>query len=186
MAGERITEALELGIEDLRVVREWEEARAANPNLAPPQRHAIFMALGGISAEVHVMNVLQKIKAAALHDALLVLPFASVPMLFTFLNIFAVRSMNIPLTCRILFFMLKTHHKQIVASKTMRVMLDGIRVNLRQALRRQKDEMGYNIAALKVVGMQIEESSIKNYVDETWEDANENRVVKKRTFVHVA
>ena len=186
MAGEKITEALELGIEDLRVVREWEEAKAANPNLAPPQRHAIFIAFGGISAEAYVLNVLQKIKAAALHDALLVLPFASIPMLFTFLNIFALRSMHIPLTCRILFFMLKTHHKQIVASKTMRTMLDGIRVNLRQALRKQKDEMGYNIAALKVVGMQIQESSIKNYVDETWDDETEDRAVKKRTFVHVA
>ncbi|KAH8893773.1 WD40 repeat-like protein [Thozetella sp. PMI_491] len=187
MAGERITEALELGIADLNVMQEWEAARAANPNLAPPQRHAIFMALGGISAEVHVMNVLQKIKAAALHDALLVLPFASVPMLFTFLNLFALRSMNIPLTCRILFFMLKTHHKQIVASRTMRAMLDGIRVNLRLALKRQKDEMGYNIAALRVVGMQIQESSIKDYVDENWDEAaDDGRAARKRAFVHVA
>ncbi|KAM7192263.1 WD domain containing protein [Naviculisporaceae sp. PSN 640] len=189
MAGERIAEALELGMEDLNVVREWEEARSSNPNLAPPQRNAIFLALGNISAETHVMNVLQKIKASALHDALLVLPFSTVPMLFTFLNIFATRSMNIPLTCRILFFMLKTHHKQIVASKTMRAMLDGIRVNLRGALKRQKDEMGYNIAALKVVGMQIKEKSIKDYVDEKWEEEEAesgSRAVKKRAFVHVS
>lgn len=186
MAGERISEALELGMADLNVVKEWEEAKLNNPNIAPPQRSPIFMALGGISAETHVMNVLQRIKAAALHDALLVLPFATVPMLFTFLNIFAMRSMNIPLTCRILFFMLKTHHRQIVASKTMRAMLDGIRMNLRQALKRQKDEMGYNIAALKVVGMQIKEKSVKDYVDENWEDEDESRTVKKRAFVHVS
>jgi U3 small nucleolar RNA-associated protein 12 len=133
------------------------------------------------------MNTLQRIKASALHDALLVLPFAMVPLLFTFLNIFAMRSMNIPLTCRILFFMLKTHHRQIVASKTMRAMLDGIRMNLRQALRRQKDEMGYNIAALKVVGMQIQEKSVKDYVDEKWDEEEEkNKTVRKRAFVHVA
>lgn len=186
MAGERITEALELGMADLNVVKEWEEAKSNNPNIAPPQRNPIFMALGGISAETHVMNVLQRIKAAALHDALLVLPFATVPMLFTFLNIFAIRSMNIPLTCRILFFMLKTHHRQIVASKTMRAMLDGIRMNLRNALKRQKDEMGYNIAALKVVGLQIKEKSVKDYVDENWEEEDQSRSVKKRAFVHVS
>lgn len=189
MAGERIEEALVLGAADLNAVREWEEAKRTNPNAAPPQRNPIFVMLGNISAEQYVMGVLQKIKAAALHDALLVLPFASVPMLFTFLDIFARRSMNMPLTCRILFFMLKTHHKQIVASRTMRAMLDGIRVNLRDSLRRQKDEMGYNIAALKVVGMQMAESSIKGFVDEKWDEAREKEeaaAVKKRAFVHVS
>ncbi|KAJ3492803.1 hypothetical protein NLG97_g5133 [Lecanicillium saksenae] len=107
-------------------------------------------------------------------------------MLFTFLNIFALRSMNIPLTCRILFFMLKTHHKQIVASRAMKTMLDGIRANLRATLKKQKDEMGFNLAALKVVGMQIRENSIKDYVDETWEEENTERSAKKRGFVHVA
>lgn len=185
MAGERIQEALELGMADLHVVKEWEEAKAANPNMAPPQRHTIFLALNNISAEEYVMSVLQKIKASALHDALLVLPFATVPMLFTFLNLFALRSMNIPLTCRILFFMLKTHHHQIVASRTMRAMLDGIRTNLRRALKKQKDEMGYNIAALKIVGMQIQDKSVKDYVDENWEE-DDGQNVRKRAFVHVS
>ena len=186
MAGERITEALELGMADLNLIKEYEEAKLANPNAVPPQRNPIFIALGNITAEAHVMSVLQRIKASALHDALLVLPFASVPMLFTFLNIFAMRSMNIPLTCRILFFMLKTHHRQIVASRTMKAMLDGIRTNLRAALKKQKDEMGINIAALKVVSSQIREQSVKDYVDETWEEENTERSAKKRTFVHVA
>lgn len=186
MAGERIVEALELGMTDLSVVKEWEQAKLSNPNVAAPQRDMVFMALGNISAEVYVMNVLQRIKASALHDALLVLPFSTVPLLFTFLNIFALRSMNIPLTCRILFFMLKTHHKQIVASKTMRAMLDGIRSNLRRVLKKQKDEMGYNIAALKIVGMQIQEQSIKDYVDENWDEENDGRDTKKRGFVQVS
>ncbi|TQV99793.1 WD repeat protein [Cordyceps javanica] len=186
MAGERIAEALDLGMADLNLMKEYEQAKEINPNAAAPQRHIVFMALGNITAETYVMSVLQKIKAAALHDALLVLPFASVPMLFTFLNIFTMRSMNIPLTCRILFFMLKTHHKQIVASRAMKTMLDGIRANLRATLKKQKDEMGFNLAALKVVGMQIRENSIKDYVDDTWEEENLERSAKKRGFVHVA
>lgn len=186
MAGERIAEALEVGIADLNLLKEYEEAKLTNPHAVPPQRNVIFVALGNISAEQHVMSVLQRIKASALHDALLVLPFASVPLLFTFLNIFAIRSMNIPLTCRILFFMLKTHHRQIVASRTMKTMLDGIRSNLRAALKKQKDEMGFNIAALKVVGMQIRDNSIKDYVDETWDEDSTERSAKKRAFVQVA
>ncbi|EHL00860.1 putative Uncharacterized WD repeat-containing protein C3D6.12 [Glarea lozoyensis 74030] len=185
MAGEKIAEALEIGMADLRLVEEWEVAKSTQPNMAPPARNPLFMALGGISAEVHVLTVLQRVKAAALQDALLVLPFATVPMLFTFLNIFASRLMNIPLTCRVLFFMLKTHHRQIVASRTMRVMLDGIRSNLRLALKKQKDEMGYNLAAMRVIGAQVKEKGVKDYVDEdTWEEDNGNQ--KKRGFVQVS
>ncbi|KXX78292.1 WD repeat-containing protein 3 [Madurella mycetomatis] len=187
MAGERIAEALELGMADLAVIREWEEAKLLNPNIAPPQRNPVFVALGNISAETYVLNTLQRIKASSLHDALLVLPFSTVPLLFTFLNLFALREMNIPLTCRILFFMLKTHHKQVVSSRTMRAMLEGIRTNLRAALRRQKDEMGYNIAALRVVGMQLREKNVKDYVDETWdEDEKEKKAVRKRAFANVS
>ena len=186
MAGERIAEALELGMADLEIMQEWEVAKGSNPNTAAPPRNPLFMALGGISAEEHVLTVLQRIKAAALQDALLVLPFATVPLLFTFLNIFATKSMNIPLTCRILFFMLKTHHKQIVASRTMRLMLDGIRGNLRAALKRQKDEMGYNLAALRIVGNQVKERGVKDYVDEETWDVDEVKNVKKRGFVQVS
>ncbi|KAF6841506.1 WD domain-containing protein [Colletotrichum plurivorum] len=186
MAGERIAEALEIGIADLNLLQEWEDAKRTNPHAPPPQRNPIFVALGNITAEAHVMSVLSRIKASALHDALLVLPFSTVPMLFTFLNIFAKRAMNIPLTCRILFFMLKTHHRQIVASRTMRAMLDGIRANLRAALRRQKNEMGFNIAALKVVGMQLQEKSVKDYVDENWDEGDDSKSVRKRAFVQVS
>ncbi|KAK0716995.1 hypothetical protein B0T26DRAFT_707991 [Lasiosphaeria miniovina] len=189
MAGERIAEALTLGMEDLNTMQEWEAAKVSNPHLAPPQRHTIFVALGNITAEVYVMSVLQRIKASALHDALLVLPFASVPMLFTFLNLFALRSLNIPLTCRILFFMLKTHHRQIVASRTMRAMLDGTRANIRAALKRQKDEMGFNIAALRVVGLQLQDMSVKEYVDDKWDadvEAANASALRKRAFVHVS
>ena len=186
MAGEKITEALEIGMVDLEMMREWEAAKERQPSVAPPPRNPLFMALGGISAEKHVLNVLQKIQAAALHDALLVLPFTQLPMLFTFLNIFATRSMNIPLTCRILFFMLKTHHRQIVATKTMRTMLDEIRDSLRQSLQRQKNEMGYNLAALRFIGAQIKEKGVTDYIDESnWDEDDANKK-RKRGFVQVA
>ncbi|KAL5320557.1 hypothetical protein ACEPPN_011366 [Leptodophora sp. 'Broadleaf-Isolate-01'] len=184
-AGEKIAEALELGMADLAVIREWEEAKISQPNIAPPSRNILYTALGGITAEQHVLQVLQSIKAAALHDALLVLPFSKLPSLFTFIHIFCTRSMNIHLTCRIHLFMLRTHHRQIVASKTIRPVLEEIRVNLRRALKRQKDEMGFNLAALRVIGSQLEQRGVKDYVDEdTWEKETEGK--KKRGFVQIA
>ena len=188
MAGEKIAEALEVGMADLAVMNEYYQAKATQPNLAPPQRDPIFLAYNHISAEAHLLNVIQKIKAAALQDALLVLPFDKVASLFTFLRIWAERQWNMPLTCRILFFMLKTHHKQLVASKSLRPMLDAIREQLRGALQTQKDEMGFNLAALRFVGRRMGEMGKKQYVDEeVWE---EEEVVgkgrKKRGFVDIA
>lgn len=193
MAGERIAEALEISLFDLEIMEEWYAAKATQPTIALPARNPIFMAFGNISAEAHVLGVVQKIKAAALQDALLVLPFEKVTSLFTFLRIWAERQWNMPLTCRILFFMLKTHHRQIVASKTMRPMLDEIREHLRRALQGQKDEMGFNLAALKFVGKQLREKETSYYVDEEmWEKEEKGggggggKSRKKRAFVDIA
>ncbi|PGG95753.1 U3 small nucleolar RNA-associated protein 12 [Blastomyces parvus] len=188
MAGEKIAEALDLGVEDLALMREWKELKLSNPNAAPPSRNPVYLALGNISAERHVLQIIRKIPAAALQDALLVLPFSKLPALFTFLNIWAKNGWEIPLTCRVLCFMLKTHHRQIVASKMMRPMLDGIRGNLRRVLARQKDEMGFNIAALKFIGNQVRERGRSDYIDEElWEkEEQQEKGSKKRYFVNVS
>ena len=188
-AGEKIAEALEVGAVDLATVDEWKQMKETQPNLAPPQRNPIYLAFGNISAEQYLLNVVQKIPAASLQDALLVLSFEKVSILFTFLQLWAQRQWNMPLTCRILFFMLKTHHNQIVASKTMRPMLNSIRGTLRKVLQQQKDEMGFNLAALTFVGSQIRNMGTKEYVDEkSWEEEEEKgeRGKRKRAFIDVA
>jgi U3 small nucleolar RNA-associated protein 12 len=65
-------------------------------------------------------------------------------------------------------------------------MLDGIRNNLREALKRQKDEMGYNLAALRVVGSQVREKGVKQYIDEEIWDEEDKKNQRKRGFVHVS
>ncbi|KAI9762387.1 MAG: hypothetical protein M1835_008037, partial [Candelina submexicana] len=190
-AGEKIAEALELGIADYNLMREYATQKCSQPNTnlaPPPQRNPLFLALGNISAEQHLLNTFQRIPAPALTDALLVLPFASLPALFTFLNIFIEKGWNIPLTCRILFFMLKTHHRQIVASKGLRTLLDGLRGNLRSVLQTKKDEMGFNLAALRVLGEKVRERGERGFVDEeAWEEEHMvGRGRKKRGFVDVA
>lgn len=188
-AGERIQEALELGINDLNLLRDWEEQRKINPSVAPPQRHIVFMAQGNISAEVYVMNVLSKIRSAALPDALRVLRFSELPALFIFLKLFAQRGMNVTLTCKILFFMLKAHHRQIVGTQTMRALLDDIRYALRTQLANQRDMVGFNVAALRTIGKRLEEKGVRHFVDEEWEAEEAKRKtlsVKKRGFVQIS
>jgi U3 small nucleolar RNA-associated protein 12 len=184
-AGERIQEALDLGLEDLEVVRAWELQRKANPKIAPPQRNPLYMALGNISAERHVLNTLAKIPAAQLHDALLVLPFASLPALFTFISIWVQKQWNVTLTCRVLFFMLKTHQKQIVSSRELKMVLESMRADLRRTLTGNKDMIGFNVAALRFVGERVDEAQLVRLEDvEKFEEESKNR--KKRGFVDVA
>lgn len=90
------------------------------------------------------------------------------------------------LTCRVLFFILKTHHKQIIASRTMRQMLDNVRTHLRAALQHQKDEMGFNLAALRFIKMGVDERKTKNFVDEDEYKEMEERSRKKRAFATLA
>lgn len=182
-AGEKIAEALELGLEDLELVREWEIQRRTKPNLVPPQRNPLYLALGNISAERHVLQVLSKIPAAQLHDALLVLPFSSLPALFTFISIWVQRQWNVTLTCRVMFFMLKTHQKQIVASRELKAMLEGMRADLRRMLDSVKDQMGFNVAAMRFVAERIDDSAIVRLEDVEKEDA---KVGRKRAFIDVA
>ena len=70
------------------------------------------------------------------------------------------------LTSRIIFFLLKTHHHQIVANRIMRKSLIPLRKHLRNALLRQKHMMGYNLAALQYVSRRHEQDNIAQFFEE--------------------
>ncbi|KAF2001142.1 WD40 repeat-like protein [Amniculicola lignicola CBS 123094] len=184
-AGEKIAEALELGMEDLALVSAWTEDRKTNPKLAPPQRNPLYIALGSVSAERHVLNTLARIPASSLHDALLVLPFSSLPALFTFISIWVERQWNVTLTCRVLFFMLKTHQKQIVSSRELKGVIEGMRDGLRKTLGGMKDLMGFNIAAVGFVGERVREKGIVR-LEDVENSAEGDGGKRKRGFVDVA
>jgi U3 small nucleolar RNA-associated protein 12 len=189
MAGEKIAEALELGLEDLKLMQEHEHTKRTNPKAAQPQRDPVFLANNNISASVYVLKTFQKIPLASLQDALLVLSFSQLPALFTFLALWAAEGRNIPLTCRILFFMLKTHQKQLVSSRELKGMLEEVREKLRATLTRQKGELGFNLAGLRVLGRRVKEVGFSDYVDEDLWERNEQAAAsrgKKRGFVNIA
>ncbi|PBL02509.1 WD-repeat-containing protein [Armillaria gallica] len=153
MDGERIMEALTLADEERQVFQEYEDAMARLSKddamrLQPPPRNPILAAYD-LDPEAYVLRVVEKVQSTSLQDALLVLPFGKVVSLMNYLNIWAQKEWNIVLVSRILFFLLRTHHHQIVANRIMRTALIPLRKHLRGALRRQKDTISYNLAALQ-------------------------------------
>ena len=92
------------------------------------------------------------------------------------------------MTSRIIFFLLKTHHHQIVANRTMRIALIPLRTHLRDALRKRKDTLSYNLAALKYIKRQTEaELTAEFYEREMDEEKVKERIAegKKRKRVSI-
>lgn len=179
--GEKLMEALEMGTEDLDLIENWKIAQATNPNAACPPRHVILATLK-LSAERHVLNVVEKIKPAQLEDSLLVLPFSHVMKLVRFIQIWTAKEWSIPLVCRVLFFVTRTHHKQIVASRELKPMLEEVRHNIRKCLARQKQEIGYNLAGLRFIKQNWDLHHKKEFIDAVEAKEAEERSQKKRAF----
>ena len=169
MAGERIMEALDLADAERAAFKEFEESMSRLSDdamrLQPPSRNPVLVAYD-LEPDEYVLRVVEKVPNAALQDALLVLPFGKVVSLMNYLNEWAqkviivigakvccsflyLQELNILLVSHIIFFLLKTHHHQIVTNRIMRTALIPLRIHLRLALRRQKDTIGYNLAALQ-------------------------------------
>jgi U3 small nucleolar RNA-associated protein 12 len=72
---------------------------------------------------------------------------------------------NIALVSRIMIFLLKIHHHQIVAQRAMRTSLLPLRKYLRDALMRQKEMVGYNLAALRYLQKQQEASHTASFME---------------------
>lgn len=91
-AGEKIIEALDMSTEERQALREYEDQKASSSlevasKLPPPARNPILAYQGAdFSSEAYVLQVVQKVPSAALHDALLVLPFSKVVLLIEHLD----------------------------------------------------------------------------------------------------
>lgn len=188
-ASEKITEALALCVEDLAVAREHEVLVAGKPKAAhaPPQRHPL-LAMRDVSAPAHLLSVFAAIPNAALQDALLLLPFSILPDLFEFIEIWIWREMNVHLSCRVLFFLIRVHHSQIVSSRELRGRLEGLKGKLRRVLQGAKEVMGFNLAATRMLGVRVGESGVRTIedVDAAAGVGMPHGTGKKRAFVNVA
>ena len=84
--------------------------------------------------------------------------------------------------------MLKTHHHQIVANRIMRTSLIPLRKHLRDALRKQKDTISYNLAALRYIKRQSDaQLTAEFYEEEMDEEKVKERIAesKKRKRVNI-
>ncbi|KAK9451078.1 WD40-repeat-containing domain protein [Limtongia smithiae] len=178
IAGERITEALELGRDDIALITEHAAALKKNPQTATPARNIVFSVQDNISAERYVLNVVERTAAAELEDALLLLRFEHVQILLSFVEMWATRGWNVALGCRVVSVLLRAHYRQLVATGASRAVLARVRTGLRGALRRAQEELAHNVAGLKYVRRAHEEEHAREYM----EGGGGEETVRKRVF----
>ncbi len=164
-AAERLIEAIEVADIDIR--------DQAQP--LPPPRSALLLA--GLrdkdeqTAARFVFRTVEGIPATQLTDVLLLLSFSAVTSLLKhvdtwlqkvgktrghcssldadFADIFS-QDWSLTLSARVLFFLMRTHHAQIVSNSLLRNLLAQLRRSLRSALARQKVSLREAIAATSV------------------------------------
>ncbi|KAJ3313416.1 hypothetical protein HDU76_002636 [Blyttiomyces sp. JEL0837] len=173
-AGERISAALEIWEEETDMMnlyknemqryRERYEAlknsgsskselkafeEASKPKIPKRNPFVVSANVDKYPPEMYVLRVLEGVRSADLEQALLVLSFTVVVKLIKVIVVWTEYEWNLTLTCRVLFYLLDIHFNQLVTSRACRPMLVQIRTTLEPALRRQRDRIGFNMAALK-------------------------------------
>lgn len=166
-AGERLFETLDICTTDL----------VEHPN----PRHVILAALN-VSPERYLMDILSKIKTPIVEDALLTFPLDCIVNLLKFVVIWLEKKWNIQLVCRVLFFSLRTFHRQLVANKMLQSEFEDIRDKLRGQLSELSDVMGFNIAQMTWIQSMWDERHIKDFSGPK-ETVNEGR---KRVYNSVS
>ena len=66
------------------------------------------------------------------------------------------------------------------------MLLDGVRGPLRLSLEQQRDEAGFNLAALRFILKQIDEDQRSDFIDDMPEQENIRFGRKKRGFIDIA
>lgn len=198
-AGEKLMEALDIGIEDLDALEDYQlqlqQFQSNKPGVMMPSKpmpNAILQAFG-VTGQEYVLNTIVKIRAAQLEDALLVLPFSYTKKLMRFIDIWTRKEhisgniINIALICKVLFFIVKVNAKELVSQKDekLRNYLIQVKSQLRNELGAAANQLGYNTQALKFKKTQWKLMHETEFIDEAEQRDHEDKKAAKRTFATI-
>jgi len=186
-AGETILEAIEVYEDEKGKMEEYEQLKKITPggNVPRPARNPYILALHipDLTPEEYVLREIKRIKSSELEEALLVLPFSKVIMLFESIAFWIEQELEIKLACRILFFLLKVHQNQLTSTKTMMVTLNRIKTATKKNIQKQKNIIGFNLEALKQLKEEYDLERSAEFFDN---EEQEETTTKKRKHIVVS
>lgn len=77
-------------------------------------------------------------------------------------------------------FLLKTHHHQIVTQRALRSSLIPLRKHLREALVKQKEMVGYNLAALRYMKRQDDAARNATFLEDNMFDEDKIKELRDK------
>jgi len=183
--GEKLMEALDLAEVEEKKLSLWEEAiEERNRNkqrrgkkgqkrgvdalfeddqdqfqLEAPAKPVPSRLMMGRSPAKHVLHVLKCVPTSDLDECLMVLHFNYVPKLVTFLGRFVEQGVSVELCVRCILFLLNLHQKQIIANQILVEPLSALKKSAKAKLKKEKDALGFNLAALKFLDATITSDS---------------------------
>lgn len=194
-AGEKLMEALDIGIEDVESTEEYiqhlKHYQQKKTNIAPtkPAPNSILIAFN-VSGQEYVLNTITKIKSSQLEDALLVLPFSYTLKLLKFIEIWTNKDnitsniVNISLICKILFFVIRTNAKELIHQKDphLKNQLIKVKQQLRDELTQAANQLGYNTQGLKFTRQQWKLNHETQFIDQADQKDFDDKKALKRSF----
>ena len=162
-ASEKLVDALQLCLDDIRLHQE-EKAPPSHED----QEKQIFLPKESLKYESknpillkkaparYVLDVLKKIRRSDLDTILLSLSYTSVEQLFQFFHLWLQQSLEVELVCRCCCTLLRLHLHRCMSSTALRPLLREINSKLKSALKKERDHIGYNVAAMSFMKANID------------------------------
>ena len=153
-------------------------AAAANAALAAHSKPPALvpnMLLLGLDEGGYLLKALGSVRATELEQALLLVPFDAARSLLTRLLPLLPTAPPAELMARCTLFLLKVHHKQIVANHSMRTLLHELDSALRTRLTAEQSVLGYNLAAMRFVKNSMEASDSGKFFEAALEERAKER-----------
>lgn len=142
--------------------------KVSTQEIPKPPIHPKMMAYRAESPADFVLKTLQKIRSSELEQVLLVLPFQYVTKLLPMLEIFLSSGLgwDPELCTHCATFLLRIHHGQITANQVLLPTITRLRDLLRDRTQEMKDLMGFNLFAMKLLQLKLEEKKdVKLFAD---------------------
>jgi len=164
-SGERITMALEMVSHERKRKREWE----AQPDL-PEAKRAKFKPnpeLFGREPLDYLLSTIAKIEGIHLEEALMVLPFDYARTLLENLNLLLDEpNPQLELIMRCLISLVREYQSQISTSQILRPLVLDLKTKARKRIREYRDELGFNLSAMKFMLSKAEESQDRSFFED--------------------
>ncbi|KAK6459156.1 beta transducin [Scheffersomyces xylosifermentans] len=197
-AGEKLMEALDIGIEDVEAMEEYNillknyNSKSVGPPPAKPTPNSILLAYN-MNGQEYVLSIISKIKSAQLDDALLVLPFSYSLRLLKFIEIWTSKNhiksnvVNMSLICKILFFVIKSNARELISQKDPKIknQLLSVKEQLRGELQKTCTQLGVNTQGLKFAKQQWKLTHETEFIDEAEQREYEDKKAVKRSFTTI-